>query len=79
MSVHERPDADDDPTFIYDGRRIFLRCVTGDGVHMGDLMIAEAVLESHAMTLVNAANAGMQYIRDHNLNLGLRDLLDGEQ
>jgi hypothetical protein len=76
MSVHGDPE--DDVTFVRDGKLIYLRCVDDQGQHMGDLRIAEAVLDAHAHTLVNAANAGMQLFRRANVEAGLRQILDGD-
>lgn len=76
MSIHGDPE--DDVTFVRDGKLIYLRCVDDQGQHMGDLRIAEAVLEAHAHTLVNAANAGMQVFRRANVEAGLRQILDGD-
>ena len=64
MSAHNPPDAEvipEEPMFLTDGIDIYLRCVNDEGQHMGDLRIARAELAVHASTLVNAANAGMQF------------------
>ncbi len=77
MSAHGNLDLiPDEPVFLHEGREIYLRCVNEDGDHVGDLRIATADAEMHASTLVNAANAGMTYYRSHNVEAGLRKLLD---
>ncbi len=80
VTAHGNPDLiPDEPVFLHEGREIYLRCVNDDGEHMGDLRIATADVEMHASTLVNAANAGMTYYRNHNVEAGLRRLLGEEQ
>lgn len=73
MNAHQIPV---EPVFLHEGTTIYLRCVNDNGVYMGDLKIAEALMETHAHTLVNAANAGIQYFTSQNVERGLRRLLD---
>lgn len=69
----------DDVTFVREGKSIFLRCVDDNGEFMGDLRIAEAVLEAHAHTLTQAANAGMKVFREARVDAGLRKLIEQEE
>jgi glycine cleavage system aminomethyltransferase T len=70
MSAHPA-----DETFVREGRTIYLRCLDDDGNHMGDLRIAEAVMEAHAFTLTSAANAGMRVFREAQVDAGIRKIL----
>jgi len=74
-AVHPRVPCDDD-TFTCEGNEIFLRCINEDGVHIGDLRVAQTNGPLHADTLVNAANAGMRYMRNQIVDAALTDILN---
>jgi len=74
-AVHPRVPCDDD-TFTCEGNEIFLRCINEDGVHIGDLRVAQTNGPLHADTLVNAANAGMRYMRDQVVDAAITDILN---